>query len=56
LHVLLTSGYADERSHSQRIVEHGFHFLQKPYTLRELFKAVRVAIESPQTVAAVGRG
>jgi DNA-binding NtrC family response regulator len=44
LHVLLTSGYADEKSHSEKILEHGFAFLQKPYTLPELFKAVRGAI------------
>jgi PAS domain S-box-containing protein len=48
LHVLLTSGYADEKSHSEKILEHGFDFLQKPYTLPELFRAVRDAIRGKQ--------
>jgi PAS domain S-box-containing protein len=48
LRVLLTSGYADEKSHSEKILRHGFAFLQKPYALPELFKAVKGAIAGPQ--------
>lgn len=45
LSVLLCSGYADEKSQWPMIMEHGFSFLAKPFTLHNLFMAVRKEIE-----------
>ncbi len=45
LHVLLTSGYSDEKSLWQAIHERGFRFLQKPYSLDHLLRAIREALE-----------
>ncbi len=45
LKVLLSSGYADRKSQWPLICERGFHFLEKPYTLSALLRAVREAIE-----------
>jgi DNA-binding NtrC family response regulator len=42
--VLFTSGYADERSCWSVINERGYHFLQKPFDLRELLVAVEQAL------------
>lgn len=44
LSVLLSSGYIDHKSQSSVIRERGHRFLQKPYTLPELFAAVQEAI------------
>lgn len=44
LGVLMSSGYSDERSRWQDIEKKGFHFLQKPYPLTELAKAVQAAL------------
>jgi CheY-like chemotaxis protein len=41
LKVLLTSGYMDKKSQWPVIKEKGFPFLQKPYNLDDLFKAVK---------------
>ena len=46
LRVLLTSGYADDRVHSQLIERRGFAFLQKPCSLVGLLLAVRDALAS----------
>lgn len=45
LSVLLSSGYIDHKSQVSVIRERGQRFLQKPYTLPELFSAVREAID-----------
>jgi len=42
--VLLTSGYVDDKSHWEVISERGYRFLQKPYSLADLFDAVASAI------------
>ena len=42
--VLFTSGYNDERSCWSVINERGYHFLQKPFDLRELLAAVEQAL------------
>jgi len=44
LRVMLTSGYADERSQWPLIRERGFAFLQKPYTLMGLLRATKGAL------------
>ncbi len=38
---LLTSGYTDEKSQWALIQEKGYPFLQKPYTLYDLFKTIK---------------
>ncbi|TSA13181.1 MAG: PAS domain S-box protein [Deltaproteobacteria bacterium] len=43
--ILLCSGYMDEKSQWPVINEKGFRFIQKPYTLVNLLRAVREAIE-----------
>jgi signal transduction histidine kinase len=42
--VLLSSGYMDDKSQYPLIREKGLRFLQKPYTLPDLLKAIRVAV------------
>jgi len=44
LRVLLSSGYLDQKSQWPIIVEKGFPFLQKPYTLSGLLQAIRLAM------------
>lgn len=46
LSVLLSSGYIDHKSRLSIIRERGHHFLQKPYTLPELFAAIHEAIDN----------
>ncbi|MDO9462729.1 MAG: ATP-binding protein, partial [Deltaproteobacteria bacterium] len=43
--ILLCSGYMDDKSQWPVINEKGFRFIQKPYTLVNLLRAVREAIE-----------
>ncbi len=43
--ILLTSGYTDHKSQWPLIRDKGFHFLQKPYTLTDLLRSVRTAID-----------
>ena len=45
LRVLLSSGYTDQRLQWSVIRERGFRFIQKPYALTDLFRAIREAIE-----------
>ncbi len=45
LKVLLNSGYADEKLQWDVIRERGFGFLQKPYSVADLLKAIKDAIE-----------
>ncbi len=45
LPVLLSSGYVDSKSHGSVIRKRGFRFLQKPYALTELLRAIRETIE-----------
>jgi nitrogen-specific signal transduction histidine kinase len=44
LRVILISGYADQKIRWQEIRDRGFDFLQKPYALIDLLRAVRDAI------------
>jgi len=44
LRVLLSSGYTDHKSQWPLIRERGFRFLQKPYALTDLLRAIREAI------------
>jgi len=46
LHVLLCSGYTDEKSQWPLICEKKFHFLKKPYTLNGLLQAVKDALKA----------
>jgi PAS domain S-box-containing protein len=41
LPVLLCSGYTDERARLNTIIERGYLFLQKPYSLTELLRIIR---------------
>ncbi|MBC8450775.1 GAF domain-containing protein, partial [bacterium] len=43
LQILLTTGYADERSHWSALRERGFPLLRKPYSLNDLILAVQEA-------------
>jgi CheY-like chemotaxis protein len=45
LHVLLSSGYTDDKSQWPAIHERGFMFLQKPYAVVDLLRMVREALE-----------
>jgi two-component system cell cycle sensor histidine kinase/response regulator CckA len=45
LPVLLSSGYTDDKSHWPKIRERGFQFTRKPYTLRDLLRAIRKSME-----------
>ncbi len=42
---MLTSGYAEDKSHLPLIRARGYRFLQKPYTLYDLLAAVKNALE-----------
>jgi two-component system cell cycle sensor histidine kinase/response regulator CckA len=44
LGILLTSGYTDQKSQWQKILDRGYHFLPKPYDVPALLKNVRKAI------------
>jgi two-component system cell cycle sensor histidine kinase/response regulator CckA len=45
LKVLLSSGYTDDKSQWEAIRKRGFRFMQKPFTLMGLLRAVRASIE-----------
>ncbi len=45
--ILLTSGYADHRSHWTDVVKKGIPFLQKPYSLVDLLKIIRDVLKGP---------
>jgi PAS domain S-box-containing protein len=46
LPVLLCSGYTDERARLNTIIERGYLFLQKPYSLTELLRIIRRLLAS----------
>ena len=41
LRVLLCSGYTDQKSHRQILIDRGLPFLQKPYSIINLLKTVK---------------
>lgn len=41
LHIILTSGYADDKAQLSIIQEKGYPFIQKPYTIEKLIRSVR---------------
>ena len=45
LHVLLSSGYTDQKSQWSVIRERGYGFVQKPYAIRDLLGTIREVIE-----------
>jgi len=45
--ILLTSGYADHRSHWTDVVKKGIPFLQKPYSMADLLKIIKEVVEGP---------
>jgi len=45
MNILLSSGYTDQKSQWPIILEKGYRFLQKPYTLSDLLKAIRTSLE-----------
>jgi len=44
--VVFTSGYSDSKSRWNAIISKGFKFIQKPYSVNDLLKAVREVIKS----------
>jgi DNA-binding NtrC family response regulator len=46
--VIITSGYTDEKANWDFIKENKFHFLHKPYAVRDLLLAVREVLEEKQ--------
>ena len=46
LRVLLSSGYTDHKSRWKKIKDRGFRFLQKPYDLTDLLKAVQEEVNA----------
>lgn len=46
--VIMSSGYTDERSHRTVILERGWAFLQKPYSVMTLLRTVRDVIAKSQ--------
>jgi len=46
LRVLLSSGYTDHKSRWKKIKDRGFRFLQKPYDLMDLLKAVQEEVNA----------
>ena len=46
LPVLLCSGYADKKSRWRLIQDRGFRFLQKPYALADMLRAIRETMEA----------
>ncbi len=47
LRAILNSGYVDERSRWPEIVQRGWTFIQKPYPMTELLRAVRESLDTP---------
>ena len=45
LQILLSSGYTDDKSQWSAITKRGFRFLQKPYPLPDLLRAIKEAIK-----------
>jgi len=45
IHILISSGYTDDKSQLQTMREKGFKFIQKPYSSSDLLKVIRKAIE-----------
>ena len=43
--VIITSGYTDEKAHWDFIKEHNYHFLHKPYAVRDLLQVVREVLD-----------
>ena len=41
---ILSSGYADEKSKFELVAERDFTFLQKPYTIDKLLRAIKVEL------------
>ena len=56
LPVLLTSGHADRESHWAVIQKRGFRFLQKPFALADLLRAVKETMEPGLRPAPVAKG
>jgi DNA-binding NtrC family response regulator len=46
LPVLLSSGYTDEKSQWPVILQKGYRFLEKPYSLDTLLRAIKQTISS----------
>ena len=40
IHILLTSGYAEQKVKVASIQKEGFHFLQKPYTIAQILNTI----------------
>ena len=45
--VLFVSGYSEKKLSEQSFDQAGFHFIEKPYTARELFRKLREILETP---------
>ena len=52
--IVLTSGYAGEKSRQTSIDEHGMRFLRKPYSLGDLLEMLRTVIEDGEDGIAAG--
>ena len=44
LNILLSSGYTDTKSQWSKIMQKGYRFLQKPYTLIDLLRAIKTGL------------
>ena len=47
LRLLFTSGYMDDKSRWPAIRDHGYRFLQKPYPVQELLRAIQETLAEP---------
>jgi DNA-binding NtrC family response regulator len=46
INILVTSGYTDQRSQWATVKKKGFNFLQKPYSLTDLYKMIRMVLDN----------
>jgi len=51
IHIILTSGYSDDRSLWEAIRKRQFRFLQKPYTLSQMLQTIREVLKSAKEEA-----
>ena len=48
LPVLLCSGYTGEKSQWEAIQSKGYHYLQKPYSVIDLLKTIKMIVDIPK--------
>jgi PAS domain S-box-containing protein len=45
MRIILSSGYADDKSHWPEIRKRGYRFIRKPFTVEELLKNIKLALQ-----------